>query len=71
MFQPYSSTGQPAGPLRAPAPAPVLTAVRFVYGGAAITASGARERWMAVYPRVPRDRLRQAIFHSATIRGRE
>jgi hypothetical protein len=38
MFQPYPSTGQPAGPLRPPAPAPVLTAVRFMYGGAAITA---------------------------------
>jgi uncharacterized membrane protein (UPF0136 family) len=39
MFQPYPSTGQPAGPLRPPAPAPVLTAVRFMYGGAAITAA--------------------------------
>jgi hypothetical protein len=39
MFQPYPSTGQPAGRLRPAAPAPVLTAVRFMYGGAAITAA--------------------------------
>jgi len=38
MSQSYPSTGQPAGPLRPPVPAPVLTAVRFMYGGAAITA---------------------------------
>jgi hypothetical protein len=34
MSQHYPSTGQPAGPLRLPAPTPVLTAVRFMYGGA-------------------------------------
>jgi uncharacterized membrane protein (UPF0136 family) len=39
MFQSYPSTGQPAGRLRPRAPAPVLTAVRFMYGGAAITAA--------------------------------
>jgi hypothetical protein len=34
MSQHHSSTGQPAGALRLPAPAPVLTAARFMYGGA-------------------------------------
>ena len=38
MFQSYPSTGQPVGLLRPPAPAPVLTAVRFMYGGAAVSA---------------------------------
>jgi hypothetical protein len=28
MYQPYPSSGQPAEPLRPPAPAPVLTAVK-------------------------------------------
>ena len=37
--QPYPSTGQPAEPLRPPAPAPVLTAARFMYGGAVSTAA--------------------------------
>ena len=39
MSQPYPSSGQPAGPLRPPAPAPVLTAVKLMYGGAAVTAT--------------------------------
>src|ERR1700683_2727395 len=39
MYQPCPSTGQPAEPLLPPAPAPVLTAVKFMYGGAASTAA--------------------------------
>jgi hypothetical protein len=39
MYQPYSSAGQPAGPLRPAAPAPVLTAAKFMYGGAAVSAA--------------------------------
>ncbi len=31
MSQPYPSSGQPAGPLRPAAPAPVLTAVKLMY----------------------------------------
>ena len=38
MYQPYPSGGQPAGPLRPPAPAPVLTAVKLMYAGAAVSA---------------------------------
>ena len=38
MYQPYPSSGQPAEPLRPPAPAPVLTAVKLMYAGAAISA---------------------------------
>jgi hypothetical protein len=37
MYQPYPSSGQPAGPLRPPAPAPVLTAVKLMYAGAAVS----------------------------------
>ncbi|HEY6310146.1 MAG TPA: hypothetical protein VIY52_04985 [Streptosporangiaceae bacterium] len=37
MYQPYPSSGQPAGPLRSPAPAPVRTAVKLVYAGAAVS----------------------------------
>jgi hypothetical protein len=37
MYQPYASTGQPAGPQRPLAPAPVLTAAKFMYGGAAVS----------------------------------
>jgi len=37
MDQSYPSTGQPTGPLRPPAPAPVLTAAKFLYGGAAVS----------------------------------
>jgi hypothetical protein len=37
MYQPYPSSGQPAEPLRPPAPAPVLTAVKFMYAGAAVS----------------------------------
>jgi hypothetical protein len=38
MYQPYPSTGQSAEPLRPPAPAPVLTAVKLMYAGAAVSA---------------------------------
>jgi hypothetical protein len=38
MYQPYPSSGQPAGPLRPPAPVPVLTAVKLMYAGAAVGA---------------------------------
>src|SRR5580692_10614094 len=37
MYQPCPSAGQPAGPQRPPAPAPVLTAAKFMYGGAAVS----------------------------------
>ena len=40
MHQPYPSSGQPAGPLRPPAPAPVLTAVKLMYAGATVNAVG-------------------------------
>ena len=40
MYQPYPPTGQPAGPLRPPAPAPVRTAVKLMYAGAAVSAAG-------------------------------
>jgi hypothetical protein len=39
MYQPYPSSGQPAGPLRPAAPAPVLTAVKLMYAGAAVSAA--------------------------------
>jgi hypothetical protein len=35
MYQPYPPSGQPAEPLRPPSPAPVLTAVKLMYAGAA------------------------------------
>jgi len=38
MYQSYPSSGQPIEPLRPPAPAPVLTAVKVMYAGAAVTA---------------------------------
>jgi hypothetical protein len=38
MYQPYPSSGQPVEPLRPPAPAPVLTAVKLMYAGAAVSA---------------------------------
>jgi hypothetical protein len=38
MYQPYPSSGQPAEPLRPAAPAPVLTAVKLMYAGAAVSA---------------------------------
>ena len=38
MYQPYPSSGQPAEPPRPPAPAPVQTAVKLMYAGAAISA---------------------------------
>ncbi len=38
MHQPYPSSGQPAEPLRPPVPAPVLTAVKLMYAGAAASA---------------------------------
>ena len=37
MSQPYPSSGQPAEPLRLPAPAPVRTAVKLMYAGAAVS----------------------------------
>jgi len=37
MDQPYPSSGQPVEPLRPPAPAPVLTAVKLMYAGTAVT----------------------------------
>jgi hypothetical protein len=37
MYQPYPSSGQPAEPLRPAAPAPVLTAVKLMYAGAAVS----------------------------------
>ena len=37
--QPDPSSGQPAAPRRPPAPAPVLTAARFMYGGAISSAA--------------------------------
>jgi hypothetical protein len=39
MYQPYASTGQPAGPLRPHAPKPALTAAKLMYGGAALSAA--------------------------------
>ena len=36
MYQPYPSSGQPVEPLRPPAPAPVLTAVKLMYAGATV-----------------------------------
>ena len=38
MYQPHPSSGQPTGPLRPPAPAPVLTAVKLMYTGAVVSA---------------------------------
>ena len=40
MNQPCPSSGPPAGPPRPPAPAPVLTAVKLIYAGAAVSATG-------------------------------
>jgi len=37
MSQPYPSSGQPAEPLRPPAPVPVRTAVKLMYAGAAVS----------------------------------
>jgi hypothetical protein len=37
MHQPYPSSGQSAEPLRPPAPAPLLTAVKLMYAGAAVS----------------------------------
>ena len=39
MYQPFSPAGQPPGPPRPAAPRPVLTAARFMYGGAAVSAA--------------------------------
>ena len=38
MYQSYLSSGQPAQQLRPPAPAPVRTAVKLMYAGAAVSA---------------------------------
>src|SRR5262245_14513876 len=35
MYQPYPSSGEPTRPLRPAAPAPVRTAVKLMYAGAA------------------------------------
>ena len=40
MYQPYPPAGQPAGPLRPAAPAPVRIAVKLIYAGAALGAAG-------------------------------
>jgi hypothetical protein len=40
MDQPYLPAGQPAGPLRPAAPAPVRTAVKLMHAGAAVSAAG-------------------------------
>ena len=40
MHQPYPSSGRPGGPLRPRAPAAVLTAVKLMYAGAAVSAVG-------------------------------
>jgi hypothetical protein len=40
MYQSYASSGQASGPLRPPVPAPVLTAVKLTYAGAAVSAAG-------------------------------
>jgi hypothetical protein len=40
MHQPYPANGQPPRPLRPPAPAPVRTAVKLMYAGAAVSAAG-------------------------------
>ncbi len=37
MYQPYTTSGQSAEPLRPPAPAPVRTAVKLMYAGAAVS----------------------------------
>jgi len=37
MYQPCPAGDQPAAPLRPPAPAPVRTAVKFMYAGAAVS----------------------------------
>jgi hypothetical protein len=39
MYQPSPSTGQPAAPPRRSAPAPVRTAAKLMYAGAAVTAA--------------------------------
>ena len=56
MYQPYPSTGQPAGPPQPPAPAPVLTAAKFMYGGAAVSAV-VPDRRAALHRRHPRQGL--------------
>jgi hypothetical protein len=40
MYQPSPSSGQPAGPPRPSTPAPVRTAAKLMYAGAAISAAG-------------------------------
>jgi hypothetical protein len=40
MYRPYPSSSQPAGPPRPSVPAPVRTAVKLMYAGAAVSAAG-------------------------------
>jgi hypothetical protein len=40
MYQPSPFSGQPTGPLRPSVPAPVRTAVKLMYAGAAVSAAG-------------------------------
>jgi hypothetical protein len=47
MYQPYPPTGHPAEPPRPPAPAPVLTAVKLMYAGAAVS-TVALILWLAI-----------------------
>lgn len=37
MSEPYPSSGRPAGPPQPAAPVPVLTAVKLMYAGAAVS----------------------------------
>jgi hypothetical protein len=47
VYQPCPSIGQPAEPPRPPAPAPVLTAVKLMYAGAAVS-TAALILWLVI-----------------------
>jgi hypothetical protein len=47
MHQPYPPNGHPAEPPRPPAPAPVLTAVKLMYAGAAVS-TATLTLWLAI-----------------------